>query len=259
MKRILHKLKDPSRVAAYFAIKFLNRKINAISEIEAFFKQKKGLEIGGPSRIFAKNGYIPIYPLANNIDGVNFSTNTVWENTIAEGKTYNFGGDSQGYQYIKDGTDLSIIQDNAYDFVLSSHSLEHIANPIKALKEWIRVLKKGGALLLVLPDSKHTFDRNRPITQFEHLLEDFKNNTDERDLTHLDEILSLHETSYDPGINNLEEFKKRCIDNYSNRCLHHHVFDIQLLKQILIYLDLKVVTTDVAPPFNLIVIAVKLK
>jgi SAM-dependent methyltransferase len=259
MKKILNKIKNPSRVAAYFAIKFLNRKIKSLSEIESFFKQKKGLEIGGPSRIFAENGYIPIYPIAKDIDGVNFSTNTVWENTIAEGKTYNFGGDSQGHQYIKDGTDLSIIEDNAYDFVLSSHSLEHIANPIKALKEWIRVLKDGGALLLILPDSKYTFDCNRPITQFEHLLQDFKNDVDEKDLTHLDEILSLHELSYDPGVSSVEEFKKRSMDNYSNRCLHHHVFDIQLLTQILIYLDLKVVTTDVAPPFNLIVMAVKQK
>jgi SAM-dependent methyltransferase len=231
--------------------------MKSFPEIKSFFAHKKGLEIGGPSRIFSEEGYIPLYPLADTVDGVNFSTNTVWENTISEGKTYDFGERLPGYQFIQDGTDLSVIKSETYDFVLSSHSLEHIANPIKALTEWIRVLKKGAALLLILPDSRYTFDCKRSITKFEHLLQDFKNNTTERDLTHLDEILALHELSYDDGISNLEDFKKRSNDNFENRCLHHHVFDMNLLERILKHFNLKIVTKNVAPPFNLIVMAIK--
>jgi predicted SAM-dependent methyltransferase len=257
MNKLLSSLKDPSRFAEHFSIKFLNKKINQLSEIEPFFLIKKGLEIGGPSKIFTKEGYIPIYPLVDTIDGVNFSTTTVWENTISEGKTYDFGGIAPGYQLIQDGTDLSVIKPETYDLLLSSHSLEHIANPIKALKEWLRVLKKGGVLLVILPDSRYTFDCKRPITKFEHLLQDFKDNTSEKDLTHLDEIISLHDLSYDDGIKSLEDFKKRSSDNFTNRCLHHHVFDMNLLEQVFKYLNLKIILKDVSPPFNLIIMGIK--
>lgn len=37
------------------------------------------------------------------------------------------------------------------DFVFSSHCLEHLESPGKALAEWIRVLKPGGILYLYLP------------------------------------------------------------------------------------------------------------
>jgi len=47
--------------------------------------------------------------------------------------------------------DLSIFGNSAFDFVYSSHLLEHLVDPFKALKEWWRVLKLGGVLVLYLP------------------------------------------------------------------------------------------------------------
>jgi hypothetical protein len=41
--------------------------------------------------------------------------------------------------------------DNEFDFVFSSHCLEHLTRPVSALREWIRVLKPGGILFLYLP------------------------------------------------------------------------------------------------------------
>ncbi|MDA0096267.1 class I SAM-dependent methyltransferase [Brachyspira hyodysenteriae] len=38
--------------------------------------------------------------------------------------------------------DVLPFQDNSIDFVFSSHVLEHFYDPIKALKEWYRVIKK---------------------------------------------------------------------------------------------------------------------
>jgi predicted SAM-dependent methyltransferase len=140
---------------------------------------------------------------------------------------------------------------------LSSHSLEHIANPLKALTEWLRILKKGGTLLVILPDSSYTFDCKRPITKFEHLIQDYNENTSERDLTHLEEILSLHDLSYDKGIKNFDEFKKRSHDNFRNRCLHHHVFDLNLMERIFNYFHLKVIVKTTSPPFNLIMMGIK--
>ena len=47
--------------------------------------------------------------------------------------------------------DISIIADKAFDWVYSSHLLEHMEDPLKALKEWWRILDTGGVLVLYLP------------------------------------------------------------------------------------------------------------
>ena len=41
------------------------------------------------------------------------------------------------------------LADNSVDFVLSSHVIEHFPDPIKALKEWRRVVRPGGDILFV--------------------------------------------------------------------------------------------------------------
>jgi len=42
-------------------------------------------------------------------------------------------------------------ENESLDFVFSSHTLEHLEHPRKALTEWARVIKKGGTLFLYLP------------------------------------------------------------------------------------------------------------
>jgi SAM-dependent methyltransferase len=37
------------------------------------------------------------------------------------------------------------------DYVFSSHCLEHLADPVRALEHWLTVLKPGGTLFLYLP------------------------------------------------------------------------------------------------------------
>jgi ubiquinone/menaquinone biosynthesis C-methylase UbiE len=147
-----------------------------------------------------------------------------------------------GRQYILDGSHLDEIADEKYDFLLSSHNLEHIANPLKAVKEWVRVLKPGGFILLVLPDKRFTFDRNRPYTSFSHILSDFESNIGEDDLTHLSEILQLHDLKMDPGAGrDFEVFKKRCENNFEVRGLHQHVFSFDLLEESAAYFNLSAV------------------
>ena len=67
-----------------------------------------------------------------------------------------------GKQYILEATELYEINSNTYDFLLSSHMLEHTANPIKALKEWKRIIKDKGYLILIVPHKDGTFDDNIP-------------------------------------------------------------------------------------------------
>jgi SAM-dependent methyltransferase len=203
--------------------------------------QKTGIEIGGPSTVFRT--VLPLYQTVRDLDGVNFANETIWEGKLVCGRSFNYLGSKQGQQFISDATDLSQIKSDSYDFLLSSNCLEHVANPLKALLEWKRVIKPGGALILALPNKTSNFDHNRPTTSFEHILEDLAGDTAENDLTHLDEILALHDLSMDPPAGDIENFRKRSLDNFSNRTLHHHVFDIGLIKSMLGHLGLQIVHT----------------
>lgn len=108
----------------------------------------------------------------------------------------------------------------------------------------MRIIKTNGLLLLVLPNKDTNFDHKRNIISLDHLVDDFKNNISEQDLTHLDEILSLHDLSMDARAGDFEDFKKRSLNNFYNRCLHHHVYDMVLLKQIFNYFNVKLVSHD---------------
>lgn len=44
------------------------------------------------------------------------------------------------------------IKDGSFDFAYSSNCLEHIGDPVKALKSWIRIVKSGGIVFFTVPD-----------------------------------------------------------------------------------------------------------
>lgn len=47
---------------------------------------------------------------------------------------------------------LPSIPSSTVDFVISRHSLEHMLDIVKTLKEWRRILKSDGKMILILPD-----------------------------------------------------------------------------------------------------------
>jgi len=47
---------------------------------------------------------------------------------------------------------LQGVADAAFDWVYSSHCLEHLVEPYEAVRRWWEVLKPGGKLLIVVPD-----------------------------------------------------------------------------------------------------------
>jgi len=223
---------------------------------QRLFRNKYGLEIGGPSAIFQADNLLPVYSLASRVDGCNFSTSTVWDGSIQEGMHY-IAGENLGYQFIAEATNLHMIAFGKYDFVLASHCFEHMANPLCAFQEWLRVLKKNGVIFLVLPDKNETFDHRRPVTTFSHLLRDLEVQTPENDLTHLEEILTLHDLALDPPAGNFAAFEKRSRANFQNRCLHHHVFDQALMRELFDYFGVETVLSTTTRPYHLIAIGRK--
>jgi SAM-dependent methyltransferase len=208
---------------------------------------KAGLEIGGPSQIFTDRSIIPLYGFVGALDNVQFATQTMWGATDA---SFSFHPQKPaGRQYILDGTDLGPIPDQSYEFVLSSHNLEHIANPLKALYEWIRVLKPNGYLILVLPDRHRTFDRFRDVTRLDHMIEDFRNQTAESDTTHYQEVIDKHDLSWDGS--DAAEHRQRVLSNATLRCIHHHVFDHQNARALMEYAGLRTISVGLAEPFHI--------
>lgn len=98
----------------------------------------------------------------------------------------------------------------------------------------------NGLLILLIPDPRCTFDHQRPVTPLSHLIEDYEQNTQESDLTHLPEIFELHDLSKDLDAGDFKTSKKYSEDNFQNRGLHQHVFDRRRLEKMLLFMKLKV-------------------
>lgn len=212
---------------------------------------KHGLEIGGPSETFVSA--VPIYPHIGSLDNAVYSAATVWADNSKE---YRFHTDKPaGRNFILDGTNLYGIPDASYDFVLSCHSLEHIANPIKALKEWQRITKRGGHLLLVLPHYRWTFDHRRPLTSIAHMLEDYKCQIGEDDDTHLQESLELHDLKWDEHAKTPEEVRQKFLNFSQNRCLHHHTFDLMNGAELVEVSGYEVLDVQLVEPFHIVILA----
>jgi hypothetical protein len=92
-----------------------------------------------------------------------------------------------------------------------------------------------------VPRKESNFDHKRNITQLNHILDDFNADIGEESMIHLPEILKVHDLSRDPAAGTVEDFQKRSLANFSNRSLHHHVFDIALLSDLLAHIGIRVI------------------
>ena len=128
--------------------------------------------------------------------------------------------------------DLNMFADESMDFVIASHLLEHLPNPIRAMKEFYRVLKTGGILYLTIPDKRWTFDKERPITSLSHLVDDYtKEAFLERDISHYKEWFSLVEQNRPPQTRASLEYL------LANRCMiHFHVWQPESIIEMLNYM-----------------------
>ena len=73
---------------------------------------------------------------------------------------------------VASGDDLPF-DDDSYDFVFSSHVVEHFPDPLKALYEWVRVARRY--VVVIAPHRDRTFDAERPLSTVDELLERHRN------------------------------------------------------------------------------------
>jgi SAM-dependent methyltransferase len=80
-----------------------------------------------------------------------------------------------------DAADLPLPSGGA-DFVLHSHVWEHLPNPLRALDEWVRVVRSGGFIFAIVPKrDADPSDRKRPLTTLIELEQHYATRTDYED------------------------------------------------------------------------------
>ncbi|HWY89503.1 MAG TPA: methyltransferase domain-containing protein [Solirubrobacteraceae bacterium] len=214
----------------------------------------RGLEIGGPSAVFSATGLLPVYPMLDTLDGVQWATRTVWHDLDRE-QGYRPEGARMGELHVLDGADLGSMSDSTYDVVISSHVFEHIANPLRALASWRKVTRLGGYLLMIVPHIVGTFDHRRPLTTLGHVIEDFERGVEEDDLTHLDETLRLHDRGRDSEPGDGETWAARRRGNLTTRVLHHHTFTTASLLELLDHAGLELLAAETRFPHDIYCLA----
>lgn len=126
---------------------------------------------------------------------------------------------------------LNIFSDNTFDFIILSHVIEHVANPINVVKELFRAVRPGGIVLIAAPDKTYTFDKNRGITPFSHLLAEFNQGVkDVTDDHYIDFIKNVHPEmmQYDT-----EKFNE-AVKKVKSRREHAHVWTSDSFKDFLL-------------------------
>jgi len=132
---------------------------------------------------------------------------------------------------VADADKLPMLADGSEDFVIANHLMEHLPDPIAAMKEWYRVLRPGGILFLGLPDKRLIFDKDRPRTTLAHLIADHRDGGQATHHGHYEEYSRLVHKKTD------EDLRRDVADllarSYS---IHFHVWIPEDIKEFLAYL-----------------------
>lgn len=70
---------------------------------------------------------------------------------------------------LTDGGDAMHLPKGEFDFVFSSHCLEHLDDPIAALDHWKTRIKPGGVLFLYLPDPDMEYWKPQNCRKHRHI------------------------------------------------------------------------------------------
>ena len=63
---------------------------------------------------------------------------------------------------------LTFAADDTYDWLYSGHCIEHCQDTLATIREWLRVVKPGGHVCIVVPDVNHTRAQNTDPTPHRH-------------------------------------------------------------------------------------------
>jgi SAM-dependent methyltransferase len=138
-------------------------------------------------------------------------------------------------QILDDAQALGKVPSGRYDFVAAPHVIEHMRNPILAVDNWLRVVKPGGLLYLIVPDKRANFDHARPRTSIAHLVLDYLRPSEDRDYEHYLEYAVVVQRAR--WTNMIQEADRLQAIGYS---IHYHVFQPSDILDMLQWMKLNV-------------------
>ncbi|MEK9968943.1 MAG: methyltransferase domain-containing protein [Ferrovibrio sp.] len=126
----------------------------------------------------------------------------------------------QGPDIIDNGETLEKIPDGSLDFIVANHFLEHCENLLGTLRIHTAKLRKGGRMFYAIPNRDFTFDRHRPTTPFEHLVQDDQEGPEKARAAHYLEWATL--VNGKQGEEAQQHAEKLQREHYS---IHYHAWD----------------------------------
>lgn len=127
---------------------------------------------------------------------------------------------------------LAPFRDASLDFVIASHVLEHIPDPLGFLVECHRVLRDSGVVYLGVPDKEHTFDKDRDRTLLDHVVQDFRDHKAVIDEEHLIDYLV---NAADTQLPDDPEQRRAIFATELERSFHVHVWTWRDVMEILVW------------------------
>jgi hypothetical protein len=73
---------------------------------------------------------------------------------------------------IDNGFILEKIPSQSQDFIIANHALEHSPDPYGTLLIWLEKIKSDGIIYAAVPIAEKTYDKGRPLTPLQHMLDD---------------------------------------------------------------------------------------
>jgi 2-polyprenyl-3-methyl-5-hydroxy-6-metoxy-1,4-benzoquinol methylase len=141
------------------------------------------------------------------------------------------GDDFVELSYVTSIETMEGIADGALDFIIACHVIEHTKNPILAFRSAYSRLKPGGSFVLVVPDKRRTFDKDRDVTPLEHLVLDYERPLHERDTLHYVEFYSR------AFVTRVESLYTRVLDAIANGGdIHFHTWTYESFRELVDYL-----------------------
>jgi hypothetical protein len=141
--------------------------------------------------------------------------------------SYNLSCDLAPVDYVCDAQHLAAIPDASQDFLIANHVLEHIENPLLALLHWLRVVRQSGYVFMTIPDKRYTFDRNRAVTPFAHVLRDYEEGPEWSRMGHYRDWVDTLEPEYRGN-----DLRARHLADVERYPIHFHVWTPRELFEI---------------------------
>jgi SAM-dependent methyltransferase len=138
--------------------------------------------------------------------------------------------DIRPVDFVTDLEAMAGIDDASQDFVIANHVLEHVEDPLRALRSLARVLRSGGVAYLALPDKRFTFDKERRVTSLKHLVRDHIEGPDDSRLAHYDEWVRCVD-----GLSGVEHDTKVALMMQQRSNIHFHVWDYPAMLELFTY------------------------